>query len=487
MMKKILLELKRLFDKYPITYIILFFTSLLCICDVSFLDDIIFRFLLPFGLVTLLIETIDLNKKNKLYYLIPFFSGIMIYILTIFDVICNNSWFIRILIFIYLSILLLVIYYDYTHLKKNFSEYLISCFSNLLKVLIITFILCLGFLLLFLLFNVLIYDFDFYDMYFKLIILLFGIYFFPACIYSFYEYSETSTFVNILVSKIMFTLLLISYLIIYIYIFKIIFSLTIPSNVIFRILSLLFVISFFINTMSLAVEKNLKVIKIHQLLLYLFIPFILLQVYSLGIRIVNNGFTITRYLGIILIIFEIFYIIFSIRKKDLSLLVYVSIFELFITLIVPYINCYNISIQSQYNILLKYKENKMVNEKLQSSYYYLLNFDKGKELIDNLLTEKEQEALINYKFTPEVEKYYYYNQIKSIDISGYDTLDFISEDNSKFEIIIDKINSCVNGNNSDCFENNDVILINNKKIIINYVNYSSNNYYLEYYLLSKNE
>ncbi|MDO4962528.1 MAG: DUF4153 domain-containing protein, partial [bacterium] len=335
--------------------------------------------------------------------------------------------------------------------------------------------------------NLLILNRNILNDYENILVLVLGIYFIPSCIFSIYKYYEVNEFIKILVSKILFILILISYIVIYIYIFKILLTLTMPSNIVFRILSLLFIISMIVSIMSYDIENNNILIKINKLLPYLFIPFVFLQCYCLGIRIIDNGFTIFRYLGVMLIIFEIIYIIFHIINKDKSLLIFVIIFELVITLIIPFINCYDFSICSQYKYLLEYKNSNEVTNKVKSSYEYLNNFSKGKTLIKNLLT-REQIDLIN-KYDFENNNFYYYdNNINLIDIEGYKTLEYIYENSDiepNYPIIVEKMYNCYNGKVNDCFENNNIFILDNKKIIIKYANVDDNYYSIEYYLLKK--
>lgn len=239
-------------------------------------------------------------------------------------------------------------------------------------------------------------------------------------------------------------------------------------------------------------EKNKLLTKIHKILPYLFIPFIILQCYSLGVRILNNGLTISRYLGIACIIFEIVYTIFHIIKKDEGLLTYVIIIELFISLIVPFINCYDLSITNQYKYLIEYKETNKITTKTIGAYNYLINYEKGRNLIDKNLTESEKTKLIK-NIDQESKSYYYNNEDENISVEGYKNFKIVIENSDKktnYPMIKEKIKNCINGNKQDCFEKNNTIEIENKKIIIKRADcyYEKNKitlYNVEYYLLTK--
>ena len=80
-----------------------------------------------------------------------------------------------------------------------------------------------------------------------------------------------------------------------------------------------------------------------------------LQIYSLAVRINDSGLTISRYLGVLLIIFEALYIIKYIVKKDnVYRLGYVLIVMSIIAIIIPNINATDAVVNSQYKIVLKY-------------------------------------------------------------------------------------------------------------------------------------
>ena len=80
------------------------------------------------------------------------------------------------------------------------------------------------------------------------------------------------------------------------YIIKIIVFKDMPSNQIFRILAALFILGCPIWTMVCNFKEDTIIDKINKLLPKLFIPFIILQIYSIGVRILENGITENRYL-----------------------------------------------------------------------------------------------------------------------------------------------------------------------------------------------
>ena len=172
---------------------------------------------------------------------------------------------------------------------------------------------------------------------------------------------DISKFGKIMLGYVFTGLLAIAFLIIYIYIFKIIFTLKIPSNQVFGILTPLFAFGVFIWTMAQGVcDENVK--KLYGMMPLLFIPFIVLQIISLSIRIKGYGLTINRYAGIAVIVFEIAYFalyLFNMIKKKAAMHVVLLIVAaiVFIALLMPGINAYESVINSHKGKLLAYIQN----------------------------------------------------------------------------------------------------------------------------------
>lgn len=499
-MKKIINLVNKVFNKFPLTFLFSILASLVyVIFDIdSRIFDILNSFIIPFCASSFLIETLIDTKKSKIYYLIPLFLGVLFSVITRFDIIIQSPIFIRFLIFYYVVVILLAVYFNYKKSSSTFSKYLVSCFNNFIEVGITYVVLNIGLFLILYLLDFLIFDGILDELIDKILVLIIGCYLVPGSVYALYDYKDVSKFINVLVTKVLFILVLIAYLIIYIYMFKIIITFTIPSNMIFRILSLLFIIGFVVNIMGFDIESNKVLIKIHKLLPYIFIPFILLQCYSLGIRIYNYGFTIIRYLGFVLIVFEIIYTVIQILKIDNSKLILVIILELFITLLLPFINCYDFSINNQYKYIIEYKNTGKVTSKTVGAYYYLITTTKGDKLIGKLLDLDDISKISKYQDDIDYNTYYYYfyNDDKNIDIEGYKTLsklygNYKDEDNkNEYDLLIlDKFNACLLNGEKECFEKNNIIYGDDIKIVILSFDYNYGRNYdycsYEYYLLRK--
>ena len=267
-------------------------------------------------------------------------------------------------------------------------------------------------------------------------ILLLGIYYIPAIIYSFYNVdSEIGKFSKVLIKYILNTLVIMAFVIIYMYIAKIIFLGTIPSNQIFRILACLFILGCPIWTMASSFKDDDVVNKINKWLPILFIPFIILQIYSIGIRISNNGFTELRYLCVMLIIFEIIYVIMYLKNKEKignALIALIAI--IMISTIIPYINMFKVSELSQYNNLKIYKQKSSYTAKEKDKIYGAYMYLKGNDKINDLLTQKDIETIRSFSDNSKYDtiKYIYgYSNSNYINTKGYSRMYFIDAINGE--------------------------------------------------------
>ena len=200
----------------------------------------------------------------------------------------------------------------------------------------------------------------------------------------------------------------------------------------------MFILGLPIWTMSKSFEDNDFLGKINRKLPILFIPFILLQIYSIGVRILDNGFTEARYMCVMLIIFEIIYIaIYMKNSKKIAKILWVFVALLIISVLVPYLNMVTVSELSQYNNLKIYKEKTEYTEeekdKISGAYRYLRYSESGDKYIEKLLNEEDIEKIKN--FDSRYSYYYDYSypeveentriylsgsaDVNSIDISGY--------------------------------------------------------------------
>ncbi|GEM_PF-4387834 len=245
----------------------------------------------------------------------------------------------------------------YRNSKEQLNTYIAGVFINLLFTGIVIGILTSGAMMLVLIFNLLIVEVE--RLYFIVFILLYGLIAIPAYLIALKNVKEQKTrFPKILISYIMCPIVVAAYAIIYVYMVKLLITWSIPSNQIFAILTGIFVAGAPVFLMTEAVN-DAPVYRIGiRILYFLYLPFVLLQCYSVGVRILQYGITPSRYFGIVIIIIELIWLLLAILKPEKRSLIFPVLAALFlITLVLPGVNFNKVSVASQNKIVNDYREN----------------------------------------------------------------------------------------------------------------------------------
>lgn len=502
--------LKNAIEKFPLTIIgVLLLTIINTICfDNEFLSSKtlgnITLFITIFSSSTFLIETLikeDMKKRIPYYILSGLIGAIFTFAInTENDILgMTNEIFlfriVRLLICYVISMIILGIFFNYKKSGKTFGEYITHTFINIFKSSLIYGIIAIGIAIVTAIFIYLILDGKGYSLVVRMEILLLGMYYIPTLIYSFYHSEdEIGKFAKIVIKYVLGTLVMAAFAIIYIYILKILILRNMPSNQIFRILSALFIIGLPIWTMIQSFQEETAFDKINKKLPLLFIPFIILQIYSIGIRIKANGITEPRYLCIMLILFEIIYTIIYLKNKEkIGNILLVLIILTAISSIVPVINMFNISNLSQYQNLKIYKQkNEYTNEekvKITGAYNYLKYSTEGKKYIDEYLNEEDKDVILELTKSNSKQNssrsIYANKELDYIEIDGYKKLYNINayeyRENKQSETIDEKFNNCI-------FEiqgpSNKEIEVNVSPLVKEYINHGA---YLDKYFEETNE
>ncbi len=486
------LILKKSMEQFPLTMITIIILTLIFVIDLegNVIEGAILRNIMLFGVVfangAFLTETLTSEKKKKIigYVISAVLALVFTYIIAEPNILPKNimNWIEKLFTCSMLSTFALSIYFNYKKSEKTFEKYLTSVFVNILKASIIYGILVVGSLIVTAVFIFLIMDGDDYTLLARIEILILGIYYVPAILYSLCNIEEkVSKFSKVVIKYVLGTLVIVAFAIIYIYIIKIIILRDIPSNQIFRILTALFILGCPIWTMIESFNEDTAIDKINKKLPKLFIPFIALQIYSIGVRILENGITENRYLCIVLIIFEIIYTIIKLRKKEVGKTILVFIALTIISTVMPYINMNNISKISQYNNLKIFKEKTEYTEeekqKIYGGYSYLQNTDEGNSLIKSLLTEKEEEEIRSFRKQTVFE--YDSNSDTIQRINGYADVEVIDVAEYKKLYMVDSFNYLgKQGDINEVFGKLEIKLNDNETI---YVNISEKiNEYMQY-------
>lgn len=533
---------KKSFEKFPVTIItILLFSAFSAIViDTELIKEEVWQnimfFVLYFASGTLFIESLfhEKNKKKIVLYTISAVISIVLVTMQNNEFINNVLW--KISICYVLTLWILSVYFLFRKSNRAFKEYILKVFVNIIKTSIIYGILSIGIAIVSSIFVYLIWEKLGYTLVLRLEIILLGFYYIPKLIYCLVDVKEeVNALFEGLIKYVLTSLVIISFIIIYMYIIKILIFRDMPKNQIFRILSALFIVGMPIWTMMQYFKDESFLYKVSLKLPIAFIPFIFLQIYTIGIRIADNGITPLRYVCIALILFEIAYILMYIFKKEkLESLLLVFNAIIIISLIVPGINMFKISDMSQAQKLKIYiNKSDYTDEekdKIYGAYIYLNNSENGEKYINKILNDEDIEKIKSFKvskvnaYNSEIVKYIQsHKNDDKIEVTGYSNLYFITASNrsnnsnientfNNIELQYQNSNETINADLSGEFEkyiktyidlgeneleeyfknHNEIEIDNDKKLIIKsfYLNYNQEaklvkNYSIKGYLLEK--
>ena len=451
---QISIKIQNVFLKYPCTMSAIIFLTLLGMIYINRSSGFVPEYLMPFlGYLGAGFYFCESGFQKKLpLKAAGILASVSISILVVYFYndyykkdyyIPNDIWFERIRIAYIIVCLVLGIYYCYRRSGQLLPQYGIRVFSNLIKTHIIFNILGAGALMIGVIIQELFFS-NSYDLNImgRMMILVIGFFYAPSCIYSFAETnSRTDTFSKILVKYVLFPLTILVFAIIYFYVLKILILRDIPSNQIFAILTGVFILSMPTWTMMEALEEENIWYRISRKLPLLFIPFILLQMYSVGVRIEQYGITPERYMGVMWILLEIIYlfIYFKIHRFAGRMLVVIAI-GVIAALLIPGVNMYSVSILSQERILSQYKKNTELSEEeekeIYGAYEYLQGVQNSEKYIDNKYTLEEITEIKGF-YSGQDDRYYSSkinisidSYISNLDIKEYSQMQVVQYDRS---------------------------------------------------------
>lgn len=309
------------------------------------------------------------------------------------------------------------------------EKYFVSVFSQNIQLGIAWGILAIGILILTLIFDELIISPDFSG-YFVPQMLIFGLYAVPCMMMNITDVKEEiGKFFETLIKYVLLILTIIGAVIIYIYIVKTIIT-GIPSNEIFAIASALFFVAIPVGFACTAFEKDTLLQKIAYILPYIYAPFIILQIYSIFVRIEEYGVTQSRYMGVVLIVLEILYtVVYALGRKHIDKLLLIMMAITVVITLVPGVNVNAVSRRSQMKCFAKFIENGLPDgeeecARITGAYYYLRS-EYGTDYVNDMLTEEqidELESLDVNVMHYESLSCYMHSDDASIDVKGFDTV-----------------------------------------------------------------
>jgi len=316
------------------------------------------------------------------------------------------------------------------HEEKSNSEHFVKTLSCFINSSIFSIVLYLGFV--FIIFSLKeLFSIDFsYEIYGKIFIAITGFFFTPVFLSNIEEKKEGlfSKFLEFLLLKVIFPLLILYIFILYAYILKIIFNKIYPKNIV-PYLTLFYALgaSFFYYTTKLLENKYLQIFR--KYFFYTIIPLVIMTYFSIIPRVKQYSLTENRYFIILSTLWLTLLIIFTLFSKKSNTIFFKNSFLLllFLSSLGP-LSSVNLSKFYQKNSLsklLKLPKNNKNSKKIYEILYYFQTkhelshsgFGKNKESISTVMNN------LGYKYEDENSyvKNWYNFQGKS---QVYDIKDF---------------------------------------------------------------
>lgn len=392
----------------PVTLILIFIATLLATVFVDDGFEIEYEIIgwiilgLGFTAVGAFFAETGFSVKNPLRYItIVLVAGLSVFFVWVldrnpFDYTSSymDRYFLPRVIGYVLLMIVLSVWNCYRNSKEALNTYVAGVFINFLLTGVVLGILTGGVMMLILIFNVLITECD--RLFIWAIILVFGLVTVPAYLIALQNVKEQKgKFPRVLIAYIMCPIVAAAYLIIYLYMAKILIARAIPSNEIFAILAGIFAAGAPVFLMTEAVSDAPVFKKGIRILYFLYLPFVLLQVYSLGSRVMQYGITPSRYLGMLIIAVELIWLLISIiRPAKRGLIFPVLALCVLILLVLPFSDFNTVSIASQNRAIRAYQAdpNPETARKAYGALDYLDDVPEQVKTAVSGMTDEERKA-----------------------------------------------------------------------------------------------
>ena len=426
-------------------------------------------------------KTIEEAQKNKRKWLIGY--GVTFVIAIIFENLSEilkaqkadipNLIFGSILYFYIACTVLLAIYVLLRQQQLDLPHCIGRIIFALLRAVGVYLVLNIAVILILEIIDALLVDIDTFRVELNIQLLLSALAYFPTCLLAVSDTSEdNAAFTKKFVSYVLLPCVWIAMFVIYLYVIKIFVTQEVPSNEIFGICASLFAIGMPIWMMAsgFVEEKTSRYAKLISITKYIYAPFILLEIYSMSVRVKAYGLTEQRYAAWMFVLLQIIYILWERiyalyagqtgRKKTYTNqadtgdtgtehaneinqtktqinwhyenLILVLVGFLFVGLLLPFGNAKYLSYQSQKSRLVKNRTSDM--GEAAKAYDYLRTNAYGRRYLDNYLTEAEQDELHNMLYDWDSEDqwksvYFYADPMEEggLTIHGYEKIYGVDE------------------------------------------------------------
>ena len=426
-------------------------------------------------------KTIEEAQKNKRKWLIGY--GVTFVIAIVFNNLSEvlkaqkvdipNLIFESILYFYIACTVLLAIYVLLRQQQLDLPHCIGRIIFALLRAVGVYLVLNIAVILILEIIDALLVDIDTFRVELNIQLLLSALAYFPTCLLAVSDTSEdNAAFTKKFVSYVLLPCVWIAMFVIYLYVVKIFVTQEVPNNEIFGICASLFAIGMPIWMMAsgFVEEKTSRYAKLISITKYIYAPFILLEIYSMSVRVKAYGLTEQRYAAWMFVLLQIIYImwekIYALyagqtgRKKTYTNqadtgdtgtehaneinqtktkinwhyenLILVLVGFLFVGLLLPFGNAQYLSYQSQKSRLVKNRTSDM--GEAAKAYDYLKTNAYGRRYLDNYLTEAEQDELHNMLYDWDSEDqwksvYFYADPMEEggLTIRGYEKIYGVEE------------------------------------------------------------
>ncbi len=407
-----------------------------------------------FGSGSFFIESLFLRReRNKWFYLALLVNTACSFLFFFLSHVWDlerwraNSW--STLVLRYSVCYFLIMFFSavrlcYKSLPCSLEEYLILVFGRTVRYHLIWMVLMIGTTLVFGILDALFQTDS--DLHLQSQMLIFGLYFMSSFLLSFYpQDTADNVLISVLIKYILSGMVIIAFGIIYLYLGKILILLEIPSNSIFRITGQLFILGMPVCLMSSFYQENNPFHPIIRYLPCFFLPFLPLQAFSIGIRILHNGITPLRYAAVFFLIFEcFFFVVYFFRRPRLHDLFLLLAFLILTGGCLPFVNMNYVSYLSQktaidrflalsdeekqpiltvhYNDSPEDTPNWQLNQRVHGAYSFLSYDYLGKKYLATLSEQDIEylEALSSYADPYDPQTHYHTSaSVQQIPVEGY--------------------------------------------------------------------
>ena len=342
---------EQVFKRYPVTMVLVALGALL----LGIVFDSDYEKVKWIGRITLTVwtmaagmlfleELFHTNKKGKLFGTIGalaiaiLFTALMSYEgKTVFgmdaEVICEETTRAYLVYLVWL--IAISVFHMFQKSGHDFPQYCLRVAGGYAKTTIVYGIFAIGIAVIVFIFNVLLFDTDSFLGRLE-VVLVSSVYLAGVLLAVSDTAADVSKFFKVVVKFVLMPLTMAAFVIIYLYIIKLLVTQGLPSNEVFAILTALFCAGLPIWTVASSFAEEVMG-KCARILPYAFLPFIVLQIICVGMRIGQYGLTESRYMGCFLIVFELIYIVLYavFRAKYLPDIVFVLVAMMTLFVLVP--------------------------------------------------------------------------------------------------------------------------------------------------------